>query len=198
MKLTEIKRQNIVDAAIQEFQDHGFGAARINRIAERAHVSKRTLYKHFESKQALFDAIVDIIMARNASVRHVSYDPKVPIRNQLIAEAEAIVAEVSDDTYIGLNRLIASEYLRDKDLARKIFSREEVTTDPVAIIISDAMHAGALSKADAALAASQFHALIKHFFVWPHFLLGVAPPRAQTRSEIIGECVDMFLARYET
>jgi TetR/AcrR family transcriptional regulator of autoinduction and epiphytic fitness len=198
MRLTDMKRQSIVDAAVLEFQENGFSAARINRIAERAQVSKRTLYNHFESKEALFDEIVEIIMARNASVRHVSYDPNQPIRDQLIAETEAIVAEVADDTYIGLNRVIASEYLRDKELARKIFSREEVTTDPVSGIIDAAMKAGALRQADPILAASQYHALVKHFFVWPHFLLGEAPPFSQSKEEIIEECVDMFLARYET
>ncbi len=196
MRLTDKKRNDIVEAAIAEFREHGFGAARINAIAENAQVSKRTLYKHFESKDALFDEIVEIIMQRNASVRHVSFDPGKPIRDQLIEEVEAIVDQVSDDTYIGLNRLIASEYLRNDALAQRIFSREEVTSDPLASLIAEAMDAGALKKADPAFAAGQLNAQLKHFFVWPQFLTGQVPPWPWSRTEIIETCVDMFLGFY--
>lgn len=196
MKLTEKKRQDIVDAAIVEFREKGFRAAHVNAIAARADVSKRTLYKHFASKEALFDEIVDIVMARNASVRHVTFDPVLPIRDQLVAEMEAIVEEVTEETYIGLNRLIASEYLLDKDLARRIFSREEMRGDPVVRLVEDAMNAGALRQADPQFAALQINALIKQFFVWPQFLLGEKPEFRQSNTEIIAECVDMFLARY--
>ena len=52
MKLTEKKRQSIIEAAIADFRDHGFAGANITRIAKLAEVSIRTLYKHFESKDS--------------------------------------------------------------------------------------------------------------------------------------------------
>lgn len=196
MRLTDKKHQAILAAAIAEFGEKGFRAAHISAIAARAEVSKRTLYRHFESKEVLFDEIVDIIMARNASVRHITFDSVRPVREQLIAEIEAIVAEVSDETYIGLNRLIASEYLLDKELALRIFSREEVRIDPMAQFIGDAMESGALRKSDPHFAALQLTGLIKQFFVWPQFLLGDAPQFQQSQGEIIEDCIDMFLAHY--
>ena len=196
MKLTDRKRQDILDAAIAEFREKGFRAAHVTAIAARANVSKRTLYRHFASKEALLDEIIDIVMARNASVRHVVFDASIPVRDQLISEVEAIVAEVSDDDYISLNRLIASEYLIDKQLALKIFSRAEVQGDAVAQLIRDAMAEGALRHADPAFAALQLNGLIKQFFVWPHFLLGEKPTFEQRDTEIIEACVDMFLAHY--
>ncbi|WP_201722274.1 TetR/AcrR family transcriptional regulator, partial [Sulfitobacter sp. HI0023] len=67
MKLTDKKRKDILQAAIQEFREQGFPAARVNRIAELAEVSKRTLYKHFESKEVLFAAITDILLEQIAA-----------------------------------------------------------------------------------------------------------------------------------
>ncbi len=49
MKLTELKRESIIKAAIEEFREHGFLGAKTTRIAKKAHVSSRTLYNHFDS-----------------------------------------------------------------------------------------------------------------------------------------------------
>lgn len=78
MTLTERKRRSIVDAAIDEFGEHGFNGANMARIAQRAEVSSRTLYKHFESKDVLFDAISGLIIARNQAMRPFPYDPARP------------------------------------------------------------------------------------------------------------------------
>lgn len=51
------KRDAILAAARQVFVADGY-AASMDRVAEAAGVSKQTIYKHFESKEALFEAIV--------------------------------------------------------------------------------------------------------------------------------------------
>jgi AcrR family transcriptional regulator len=47
------KRQDLIDTAITLFAEHGFHATGIDRIAEVAGVSKKTLYHHFRSKEEL-------------------------------------------------------------------------------------------------------------------------------------------------
>lgn len=54
MRLTDQKRESIVQAAIAEFGDRGFEVTSMDRIAARAEVSKRTVYNHFPSKEELF------------------------------------------------------------------------------------------------------------------------------------------------
>ncbi|MDR3663455.1 MAG: TetR family transcriptional regulator [Mycobacterium sp.] len=46
-------------AAKAEFSAHGFAGARLNRIAAEANASKERLYSYFESKQKLFEAVVE-------------------------------------------------------------------------------------------------------------------------------------------
>lgn len=53
-RLTDRKRVAIIDAAIEEFLAAGYDATSMDRIAARANVSKRTVYNHFPSKEALF------------------------------------------------------------------------------------------------------------------------------------------------
>jgi AcrR family transcriptional regulator len=54
----EATKALLLRAATEEFADHGFAGARIDRIAERAGANKRLLYVYFGDKQALFDAVV--------------------------------------------------------------------------------------------------------------------------------------------
>lgn len=50
--------EKILDAAEREFGERGFHEAAINRITESAGVAMGTFYVHFESKEAIFRALV--------------------------------------------------------------------------------------------------------------------------------------------
>ncbi|MDR3160569.1 MAG: TetR/AcrR family transcriptional regulator, partial [Spirochaetaceae bacterium] len=60
---TSEKRQVILDGAIKVFTKQGFEAAGMDTIADVAGVSKRTVYNHFRSKEALFQTIVGDFLA---------------------------------------------------------------------------------------------------------------------------------------
>jgi AcrR family transcriptional regulator len=51
----------LLHAALDEFFERGFNAARMEDIAKRASLSKGTLYLYFNSKQALFQALIEEI-----------------------------------------------------------------------------------------------------------------------------------------
>ena len=53
------RRQALLAAALDEFFERGFTAARMDDIAARADVSKGALYLYFNSKEALFAALVE-------------------------------------------------------------------------------------------------------------------------------------------
>jgi TetR/AcrR family transcriptional regulator len=51
-------RKAIIEAAVQLFSESGYEGASMRRIAQEAGVSKANIYHHFESKQALYLAIM--------------------------------------------------------------------------------------------------------------------------------------------
>ena len=53
------KRQQILEGARRSFMAHGFDAASMGAIAREAGVSKGTLYVYFDSKEALFSALIN-------------------------------------------------------------------------------------------------------------------------------------------
>lgn len=59
-KISEEKRQRILDAAIIEFSEHGFDSANINNIARKANISVGSLYKYFDNKEDLFLTVVHV------------------------------------------------------------------------------------------------------------------------------------------
>jgi AcrR family transcriptional regulator len=57
-KLELEKRERLMEVAAQEFARYGFEDASINRILERAHMSKGATYYYFEDKVDLFLTVV--------------------------------------------------------------------------------------------------------------------------------------------
>lgn len=193
MKLTEIKRKNIVDAAVAEFREQGFLGANITRIAKRADVSSRTLYKHFASKEALFQAISEIMIERNSAMVPVNYDPGQPLDQQLVAALERYVDVITEPEAIGLNRMVIAELLRDLDRSRAFFAEFATHDYPITNLIAQAMEAGVLRKTDPEYATNQLLGLVKNFFFWPEFLLGDSP----ATDGMMEDCVAMFLSYYK-
>jgi len=69
LRLTpELRRQQILDAALVEFGSLGFTAASISRIANRAGTSKANLYVHFANKDEIFETLLrDLLIPANTA-----------------------------------------------------------------------------------------------------------------------------------
>lgn len=50
--------ENILEAALRQFEDFGLRRTTIEDIAQRAGVSRVTIYRHFENKEALVEAVI--------------------------------------------------------------------------------------------------------------------------------------------
>ncbi len=60
----DLVRTRILDAAQAEFMEHGFASASTNRILARFGGSKPTMFRHFPTKRAMFEAVVTRIASR--------------------------------------------------------------------------------------------------------------------------------------
>lgn len=59
------RRQALLTAALDEFFEKGFAATRMSDIAKRAHLSKGAVYLYFDSKEAMFRALVENLASPN-------------------------------------------------------------------------------------------------------------------------------------
>jgi len=69
-KLPEDKRRTILDAAAEEFAQHGFDAASFNRIIAAAGISKGAMYYYFADKGDAYGAVLDDVMDRVEQLMH--------------------------------------------------------------------------------------------------------------------------------
>jgi len=194
MSVSEQKKKQIVLAAIAEFQEKGYAGASMDRISERAQVSKRTVYNHFESKDVLFRAINQCLADQVNSALELSYDPDLPIRDALVRLGWAEGDLMINPCFMSLARMVMSETIRDPDLAADMDSRM-TKISVFREFIERAANEGKLQVEDPALAATQFLGLIKSRSFYPNIHSGRVTERPEME-KIIEESVDMFLARY--
>ncbi len=58
LKIPEEKRNSVIQAAVDEFAEHGYESANTNQIAKVAHISVGSLFQYFENKEDLFFSVV--------------------------------------------------------------------------------------------------------------------------------------------
>lgn len=195
MKRTEKKRKDIVDAAVTEFQTHGFDNARLSRIAKLASVSTRTLYNHFPTKELLFDEIIEVLISETGAITSDPYNPEKPLREQLVRALSDYITATTEESYMGLGRIAMTHFLRDREVARKMIARAEMTNNPVQDIIVAAMADGKLEQMEPRFGSELLTGSARAFVYWPYFLTG--DDLVENKGAIYDACVDMFLARYE-
>ena len=62
LKKTTETRRKIVLSALNEFIQLGFSAARISEISKNAGIAKGTIYSYFETKEKLFEGVIDYLI----------------------------------------------------------------------------------------------------------------------------------------
>lgn len=59
-------RQEVLDAAVQEFAQKGYSGARVDTIAARAKANKQLIYYYFGNKLGLYEAVLDTMIGHTA------------------------------------------------------------------------------------------------------------------------------------
>jgi AcrR family transcriptional regulator len=122
----EERPAQLLDAALEEFFEKGFAAARLEDIAARAGVSKGTIYLYFDSKEDVFEALVRAIPQANVEqIRTIAADPSVPADKLLERVLKFIGAMLRDERMIKFPRLIISDGGRFPKLA-ETYKREVI------------------------------------------------------------------------
>lgn len=190
------KRETILDAATQAFRDEGYETTSMDRIAELAGASKRTVYNHFGSKEALFQAVVARLLNEVAALKQVVWDPDRPLEQQLadFARAKSLVAE--DAASLSLIRVVLGVFIKQPSLVQDVMDRATEAEGALVRWLRDADAAGRLDVPDVERAAEVFWAMAGGALFWPQLLEG--PLDAEEREALTREIVDTFLARYGT
>jgi TetR/AcrR family transcriptional regulator of autoinduction and epiphytic fitness len=196
-RLTDRKRDAIVQAAIAEFREHGFNGTSMDRVAASAGASKRTVYNHFPSKDDLFGAILDLLWERSQSLTEVAYSAKRPLRAQLLEVLDQKMALLTDASFVDLSRVAMVEMMHSPERAEAMIARLAEKEEGLPRWIRAAQDDGALrTDMDPHYAAHQLHGMVKSLAFWPQLAMGRPALTAAQQQQVLADAVDMFLGFY--
>ncbi|MEH6353433.1 MULTISPECIES: TetR/AcrR family transcriptional regulator [unclassified Pseudomonas] len=196
-RLTERKREAILQAAIAEFRSSGFEITSMDKIAATAGVSKRTVYNHFPSKEELFAEILNRLWNSITAEQDMPYSPRKPLREQLQTLLQAKLHMLADENFLDLARIAIAATIHSPERARDMVSRMGQREEGLTAWIRQAQADGRLKPVEPAFAAQQMHGLLKTFAFWPQVSMGQPSLTQDEQAQVIESALDMFLSRYQ-
>lgn len=196
-RLTERKREAILQAAIAEFRSSGFEITSMDKIAATAGVSKRTVYNHFPSKEELFAEILNRLWNSITAEQDMPYSPQKPPREQLQALLQAKLHMLADENFLDLARIAIAATIHSPERAQDMVSRMGQREEGLTAWIRQAQADGRLKPVEPAFAAQQMHGLLKTFAFWPQVSMGQPSLTEEEQTQVIESALDMFLSRYQ-
>lgn len=184
----------ILDAATAAFRDEGFECTSMDRIADLAGASKRTVYNHFGSKESLFQAVIERLFDHVAALKQVEWSPDRPLEHQLADFARAKTLVADEDSTLCLMRVVLGVFIKQPQLVREAIARAADDDNTLVRWLQQAHDAGRLQVDDPELAAELFWAMAGGALFWPQLLDGRMEP--EKRDRLTDEVVATFLARY--
>lgn len=111
------RREAILAAALDEFSERGFAAARLDDVARRAGVAKGTIYLYFTDKENLFQELIRAILAPLVSALEAMGGKDMPLPALAEHMADLFVREIYETRRKDVVRLMISEGRRFPKLA---------------------------------------------------------------------------------
>lgn len=170
----EARPEEILDAALAEFDERGFEAARMEDIGKRAGISKAAVYLYFPSKLALLKALIEAKvgpLANQAATLAKAGEANPAMALRMLATAAA--HRMSDPKLIAVPRLVIGLSGRFPEIAE--YYRTHVVEKARAALetlIESAMAQGAIRRADKAAVVRAFIGPLFFEAMWTHVLRG--------------------------
>jgi len=169
-KTTEDRREDILNAAIQVFGDHGFTRATNKDIAREAGISPGLIYHYFESKAALLDAILQerspLRVIRALPAEALDQPPERFLRMLL----RQVIQTVETDQFLRVIRVFLSEVTHNPELAPAGSTLLKAGIGFLASYLGRQMERGTLRRGDPELIAQTMMGALIGFELRRHIL----------------------------
>ena len=191
------KHHAITLAASEMFLADGFDRVSLDQIAQRAGVSKQTIYSHFADKEALFKAICTELTERLTIPLRKSV-AEGDLRSTLGRLGEDALAMMLHPTSLDLHRLVMSAAVRFPEFGRVAYEAGAMRMiDDLSALLLQRSRIGdgltrPLGEDQARMLAEQFIGMLRGFHQ-VRGLLSIQPTTAARRSDYVRDCVDLLL-----
>lgn len=186
------KRQEILTVATEIFLREGYGRASMDQVHARIGGSKRTLYNHFPSKDALFEAIIDDVSNRVLTALQPPLNED-DLSNALLTMGMGYLNVLLSAEGLALYRALISEAPHFPDLARAFFENGPGRASRhLAEFFREQKANGVIDVDDPQIAAEHFLGAVRGD-VHLTAALGVRKPSSQLVKATVSQAVETFL-----
>ncbi|CAI1808406.1 A-factor-binding protein [Serratia ficaria] len=195
---TNARRESIIDAAAQLFQEMGYERTSMNELAKRLGGSKATLYSYFTSKQELFTAVV-----RKYATQHLSdatsdlmseMQTANTLEQKLLCFGERMLLVLTNDSSaIAVYRMVISES-GHSDIGMLFYEAgPRESEEKLSVEMAAAMERQELQPANPRLRAMQFLSLVTAEVDMRVFQRELEPISILQIKKIVNNAVNMFM-----
>ena len=190
------KRKAVIEAATEEFLARGFVGTSMDRIAQAANVSKRTVYNHFPSKDDLFQAIVEEILRRSDEMPFHAYSAEKGLEEQLLEIGITFAETITDRDFMKLAKVVTACFIQLPEWGQITMNAYARLRKSMIAFFKAGKRDGRLKIEDPERAATQFCGLIKEVVFWPEVMAGQQPVTSLERRRAVEDAVAIFLGYY--
>ncbi|KPF78967.1 hypothetical protein IP88_02785 [alpha proteobacterium AAP81b] len=183
----------ILAVAHELFLDQGFEGTSMSEVAARLGGSKGTLYAYFDSKEALFEALITDNCAR-MSAQLFEGPEDTGLEQRLLAIARGYIRLVTSDMAVRMIQILAAEARRRPELGRMFYEAgPAVALDRLSAIVAAAIADGTLDADDPRLAAETLLSLARGKLHLKRMLGQIPEPDEATIDACARRAVAQFL-----
>ncbi len=195
---SEEKKEAMLSAAADLFLENGYDGVSMDLVADRAGVSKQTVYSHFGNKDALFASCVTCKM-EEYGLGPALLDHDLPAREGLSRIGQHFNALLLSPEAVRMKRLMCAHAESNPKLSELFYQAGPAMMKEIFADYLDRQVArGQLQIEDTALAARHFLYMIQgdaHMMA----LLNISEaPSAKETDRYVESCVELFMTVYGT
>ena len=155
-----MRRKAFVDAARELFFANGYAGTTMSSIASKVGGSKTTLWTYFPSKEELFAAVVDDIVAQYGDALAIDLPLDEPVPDVLRTFGNLLMTKLTATPILSLFRLVVGEAERFPHLAETFYERgPRRGKGRAALWVGEKMVRGEIRMGDPMRAVQQFTGL---------------------------------------
>lgn len=195
--LHDPRAMTIIKEARQHFVADGYAGTRIEPIAREASVSTATLYMLFDSKAALFEAVIRDT-AREFDKKLDLIKVSSPPSAEMLHTMPVGYTEFLADPFVRkMFRLVISERPRFGDLSSQFFDEGRGNIAHILIDTFEALNAQKITRIEnPGWAASQLLGMVEHPALLMPLAMGKDPVLSRSAKAIAEDALETFWARY--
>lgn len=193
---SDVKRAAIIQAAKDAFQEYGVNATSMDKLAELAKVSKRTVYNHFNAKEELVMHLIKELWHKTMTSIDVRYDADRALHPQLATLLRTEVELITGNEYLELARVAFGYFFYNPDKLKDEISQLTAQETVLHRWLVAAQKDGRLQFDDLDFVVKEISSLLKGHCFWPQ-LLKIEPPLSNSmKQKVVESTAAMCLSRY--